>query len=40
MDVLVQVGDQINEELTPFKLAVVVEDSPPKKKSCQKKKVY
>ena len=31
MDVLVLVGNQINEELTPFKLAVVVEDSPPKK---------
>ena len=36
MDVLVQVGDQINEELTPFKLAVVVEDSP-QKKPCQKR---
>ena len=37
MDILVQVGDQINEELTPFKLAVVVEDSPPKKSPAKKR---
>ena len=37
MDVLVQAGDQINEELTPFKLAVVVEDSPPKKSPAKKR---
>ena len=37
MDILVQVGDQINEELTPFKLAVVVEDSPLKKSPAKKR---
>ena len=37
MDVLVQEDDQINEELTPFKLAVVVEDSPLKKSPAKKR---
>ena len=37
MDILVQVGDQINEELTPFILAVVVEDSPLKKSPAKRR---
>ena len=37
MVALVQVGKLINEELTPFKLAVVVEDSPPKKSPAKKR---
>ena len=36
IDILVEVGNQINEELTPFKLAVVVEDSPLKRNPAKK----